>query len=91
MYAIRSYYDHKADDKYKTEMAIYNKNKNHTSYAYLRRELKKLSVDFRNSRDAFNKLHEIDPGDTNYIKYLKNVNLRLDNKIEADKYDKMLT
>jgi len=79
-----------AEKRYKTAMAKYNKNKNATTYAYLRRDLKKISADFRVSRDLFLKLRKMNPEDKSYVKYLKNIYLRLDMKNEAAKMDKLL-
>jgi len=79
-----------AEKRYQAEMAKYNKNKNATTYAYLRRDLKKISADFRESRDLFLKLRKMNPEDKSYVKYLKNIYLRLDMKNEAAKMDKLL-
>ncbi|WP_291856731.1 hypothetical protein [Marinilabilia sp.] len=45
---------------------------------------------FRESRELFEKLHEDDPDNQQYIKYLKNIYLRLDMKGEASKMDMLL-
>ncbi|MCU4162505.1 tetratricopeptide repeat protein [Carboxylicivirga caseinilyticus] len=84
------YYYEKAEARYKAEMAEYNKNKNATTYAYLLRDLKKVSADFRIARDTFETLHEMTPEDKSYIKYLKNCYLRLEQKAEAAKMDRLL-
>lgn len=84
------YYYHKAEDRYNYEMAKYNKNKNATTYAYLRRDLKKISADYRIARDTFIKLRKIDASNKSYIRYLKNTYLRLEQKDEAAKMDKLL-
>lgn len=80
----------KAEGRYKSEMDTYNKNKNATTYALLKHELKKISGDYRNAKDILTKLHLSDPSNELYIRYLVNVNLRLDNKDEAFRYDRML-
>ena len=80
----------KAEDWYKSEMAKYNKNKNATTYAYLRRDLKKISAIFRSARDKFIKLRKLDPENKTYIKYLKNTYLRLDMKDKAKEMDDLL-
>lgn len=79
-----------AEKRYKSEMAKYNKNKNATTYAYLRRDLKKISADYRVSRDLFLKLRKMNPEDKSYVKYLKNLYIRLDMKNEAAKMDELL-
>ena len=56
----------------------------------LKRELKKISAMFRQSRELFEKLHEGDPDNEQYIKYLKNIYLRLDMNGEASKMDMLL-
>ncbi|MBS2213683.1 hypothetical protein KEM09_19900 [Carboxylicivirga mesophila] len=84
------YYYNKAEDRYKYEMAKYNKNKNATTYAYLRRDLKKVSADFRIARDTFIRLRQMNPQDQSYIRYLKNTYLRLEQKDDAARMDKLL-
>ena len=79
-----------AENWYKSMMAKYNKNKNATSYAYLRRDLKKVSAQYRNARDKFLKLRTIDPDNKKYIRYLKNCYLRLEMKDKAAEMDKLL-
>lgn len=85
-----TYYFNKAESLYQSEMAKYNKNPNYTAYAYLRRELKKASSDFRNARDIFERLYKIAPDNKKYIAYLKNSYLRLEMRNEAAKMDKLL-
>lgn len=79
-----------AESWYKRMMAKYNRNKNATSYAYLRRDLKKVSVQYRSARDKFIKLRTINPENKQYIRYLKNCYLRLDTKDKAAEMDKLL-
>ena len=80
----------KAENWYKSMMAKYNKNKNATSYAYLRRDLKKVSVQYRSARDKFLKLRVANPENKKYIRYLKNCYLRLEMKDKAAEMDKLL-
>lgn len=80
----------KAEQMYQSEMNKYNKNKNATTYAYLRRELKKISADFRTARNLFEKLHRMNPEEKTYIRYLKNIYLRLNMKDQAAKMDRLL-
>jgi len=84
------YYYDKAEKRYQYEMAKYNKKKNATTYAYLRRDLKKISGDFRISRDTFLKLRKQDATNKSYIRHLKNIYLRLDQKADAAKMDRLL-
>ncbi|MFW5768227.1 MAG: tetratricopeptide repeat protein [Bacteroidota bacterium] len=80
----------RAEELYKKEMEEYEKNEEYTAYVYLRRELKKISKMYRQSRDIFEKLHEADPDNEQYIKYLKNIYLRLEMQEEAAKMDMLL-
>lgn len=80
----------RAEKWYQNEMTKYNKKPDYTSYAYLRRELKKISAEFRSARDLFVKLHEMNPNELNYVRYLKNCYIRLEMKAEAVKMDNIL-
>ncbi len=80
----------KSEARYKQLMDDYNKNKNATSYAYLKRDLKRLSADYRMCRDLFEKLRLLAPDNGNYIRYLYNVYLRLDLNDQAKKLEKLL-
>jgi len=80
----------RAEEWYKAEMTEYEKNPEYTAYVYLRRELKKISAMYRESRDLFEKLHQDDPDNQTYIKYLKNIYLRLEMREEATKMDMLL-
>ena len=80
----------RAEKWYKAEMSDYNKNPEYTAYVYLKRELKKISAMYRQSRDIFEKLHQENPKNETYIKYLKNIYLRLEMREEASKMDMLL-
>ncbi|MFO7999896.1 MAG: hypothetical protein R6U46_01535 [Marinilabilia sp.] len=83
----------RAEKLYEEEMRKYeekDESEEYTAYAYLRRELKKVSKMYRDSRDMFEKLHENNPDKTEYIKYLKNIYLRLEMREEATKMDMLL-
>jgi len=80
----------RAEKWYKAEMSKYNQDQNYTAYVYLKRELKKISSMYRQSRELFEKLHEQDPDNQQYIKYLKNIYLRLEMREEATKMDMLL-
>ncbi len=80
----------RAENWYRAEMTKYNKDQNYTAYVYLKRELKKISSMFRQSRELFEKLHAEDPDNQQYIRYLKNIYLRLDMQEEASKMDMLL-
>jgi len=80
----------KSEKDYKAAMDEYNKNKNQTAYAYLRRDLKLISKDYIKSRDYLNKVHELDPDDVQVIKILININNRLDQPAKAKALQKLL-
>ncbi len=84
------YHFDKAERKYQSEMAKYNKDKNTTAYAYLRRELKKLTDDYKISRDILLKLKEQDPTNKNQLVYLRNCYIRLEMQDEAAKVTKII-
>jgi tetratricopeptide (TPR) repeat protein len=84
------YYYENGEALYQSEMTKYNKNRNYTTYAYLRRELKKASTLFRAAREQFEKLHQLKPENKTYISYLKNCYVRLDMNTEAAKMEKLL-
>ncbi|ASB50897.1 tetratricopeptide repeat protein [Alkalitalea saponilacus] len=85
----RFYYD-KAENWYQDEMTKYNRNPNYTTYAYLRRELRLISADFRKSRDLFVELHEMQPGNVTYMQYLRNIYRRLEMRPEAARMDQLI-
>ncbi|MGV8829582.1 MAG: tetratricopeptide repeat protein [Breznakibacter sp.] len=80
----------KCETRYKQLMDGYNKNKNATSYAYLKRDLKLLSSDYRECRDLFEKLRRLEPGNRSHIQYLYNVYVRLDLNDQAKQLEKLL-
>ncbi len=84
------YYYNFAENWYKNEMAKYNKDKNYTAYVYLKRELKKISANYRLAKNEYEALHAKYPSEKKYIKYLKNIYLRLEMKNEAADMDKLL-
>lgn len=79
-----------AEAKYNAAMAEYNKKKNATTYAYLRRDLKRISATYRECKTKFETLRTINPESKDYIKYLININLRLDNNAQAKELEKQL-
>ncbi len=84
------YYYNFAENWYKSEMTKYNKDKNYTAYVYLKRELKKISSNYRIAKNEYEALHSKYPSEKKYIKYLKNIYLRLEMKKEAAAMDKLL-
>ena len=79
-----------AEARYKAAMAEYEKKKNATTYAYLRRDLKRISADYREAQAGFEKLRTIDPDNKNYIKYLITIYSRLDRDDKAKQLKKLL-
>ncbi|HBG87539.1 MAG TPA: hypothetical protein DDW62_08325, partial [Marinilabiliaceae bacterium] len=90
LFKLADYYYNKAENWYKSEMDKYNRNPNNTTYAYLRRELKKISADFRTARDLLETLHSVAPENKLYMAYLANTYIRLDMKKEAEQMTKKL-
>jgi len=84
------YYYNFAENWYKSEMDKYNKDKNYTAYVYLKRELKKISSNYKIAKAEYEALHTKYPEEKKYIKYLKNIYLRLEMKNEASEMDKLL-
>ncbi len=84
------YYYNYAENWYKSEMTKYNKDKNYTAYVYLKRELKKISANYKIAKNEYEALSEKYPTEKKYIKYLKNIYLRLEMKKEAAEMDKLL-
>ncbi|TLX74606.1 hypothetical protein E9993_11840 [Labilibacter sediminis] len=84
------YHYNLAEKWYKSEMDKYNKDKNYTAYVYLKRELKKISANYRVSKNIFEELHKKYPEEKKYIRYLKNTYIRLEMKKEAAAMDKLL-
>ena len=82
--------DKEAEARFKAAMAEYEKKKNATTYAYLRRDLKRISADYREAQAGFEKLRTIDPDNKNYIKYLITIYSRLDRDDKAKQLKKLL-
>lgn len=80
----------RAEKRYQYEMDKYEKDKNTTAYAYLRRELRKLSSDYILARDILIKLKDIDPTNKNYLIYLRNSYVRLEMQEEAAQINKLI-
>ena len=84
------HYYNKAEDQYQSLMDAYNKDKNYTTYVYLKRDLKKVTEDFKQSRELFEDLRKVNSTEKKYIKYLKNIYLRLEMKREAAAMEALL-
>lgn len=80
----------KAEASYKAAMDEYNKKKNATTYAYLCRDLKKISAIYIESKNYFEKVRNIDKADQGTIKYLINIYNRLDQPAKAKSLQKLL-
>lgn len=87
---MAKHYFAKAETEYQREMAKYKKNENATTYAYLRRELTRLSEDYRTSRDILLELRKLDPSQKAYILLLRNCYMRLNNEAEVNKLTREL-
>ena len=72
-------------------MNEYNKNKSQAAYAYMARDLKRVVTPlYKESRDYFEKLRQLQPEDKNNLKYLINIYNRLENKTKAKELEKLL-
>lgn len=76
--------------KYNAVMNDYNKNKNATTYAYLRRDLKRISTIYVEAKTHFETLRKLVPDEKNYIRYLINIYNRLDQNDKAKSLKKLL-
>lgn len=77
-----------AEKNYQSEMEKYSRNRTHVQYTFLINELKKISADFRRSRDYFDRLwaQEKSP---RYAAFLANIYSRLDNPDRANHFRKL--
>ncbi len=75
----------KAENLYQAEMAAYNKRKTNSQYAKLLKALDVVTVDFKRSRDYFEKLYKASPK-KEYARFLGNIYARLDDKAKAKFY-----
>ncbi|MCF0191134.1 MAG: hypothetical protein HUJ96_07730 [Marinilabiliaceae bacterium] len=86
--AIMLYDD--AEQRYRQAMMDYNKNKNATTYAYLKRDLKRISQVYVDSRDKFEKLRSMGVAEENDLLRLVNIYNRLDQKEKAKAIEKLI-
>lgn len=90
MHMGRSKYK-QAETKYASAMDDYNKKKSQAAYAYLTRDLKKYVTPlYKESRTYFEKLLKLDSKDKTIVKYLININDRLNNQDEVKRLKKLL-
>lgn len=80
----------KAESSYKAAMDQYNKKKNSTTYAYLCRDLKKISAVYIEGKNYFEKVRNIDKEDQSAIRHLVNIYNRLDQPAKAKSLQKLL-
>lgn len=86
--AVQKY--EKCEAKYKKLLDDYEKKKNATTYAILKRDLKFLSGDYREAKDMFENLRKLAPDNKSYIKYLINIYNRLDQSDKAKQLERLL-
>jgi tetratricopeptide (TPR) repeat protein len=79
------HYFWKAENLYQGEMAAYNKKKTNSQYAKLLMALNVVTVDFKRSRDYFEKLYKAEPL-KEYARFLGNIYARLDDKAKSRYY-----
>ena len=75
----------KAEKLYQSEMAAYNKKKTNSQYAKLLKALDVVTLDFKRSRDYFERLYKTNPK-KEYARFLGNIYARLDDKAKAKFY-----
>ncbi|MBP5365199.1 MAG: hypothetical protein J6Y82_04670 [Bacteroidales bacterium] len=78
------------ESRYNAVMSEYNKNKNATTYAYLRRDLKRITPFYTEAKTHFEHLRKLAPDEKNYIKYLINIYNRLDQGDKSKALRKLL-
>lgn len=71
------------EERYKNQMAAYEKNHTRSQYSKLLKALKGISADYRTARDLFKKLYAAHPS-KRYAAYLANIYARLDSKSKSD-------
>lgn len=79
----------KGENRYKSEMAKYEKNKTHRQHRLLREQLDIATADFKKALVYFEKLWEIEPG-KKYAGYLANIYTRFGDKKKSEYYQKYL-
>ncbi len=86
--AVQKY--EKCEARYKKLLDDYEKKKNATTYAILKRDLKFLSADYREAKDMFENLRKLAPDNKSYIKYLINIYNSLDQGDKAKQLERLL-
>ncbi|MCK5729704.1 MAG: hypothetical protein KAH68_01435 [Draconibacterium sp.] len=79
----------KGENRYQSEMAIYNKKKTNRQYKILLNELDKATADFKRSLKYFDKLWEIEPGEK-YASYFANIYARFGDEKKSKLYQKYM-
>ncbi len=79
----------RGENRYKREMAKYEKKKTNKQYKILLKELDKATADFKRSLKYFNKLWKIEPG-KKYASYFANIYARFGDKKKSDYYKKYM-
>lgn len=80
----KKYYD-RAEERYTTEMAAYERTQTRKQYARLLEELKKANEDYRRARDIYERLYQTNP-DKSYALYLYNIYTRFEDQEKAAYY-----
>jgi len=75
----------KAENFYQESMTEYNKKKTNSQYAKLLKALDIVTIDFKKSRDLYERLYKIEPL-PKYAQFLGNIYTRLDDKEKAKFY-----
>ena len=89
-YLAKAKYE-KADGLYKKTVDGYNKNKTQVTYAYMRRDMKKIIEPlYKESRGYYERLSQLEPENKNHIQYLININSLLGNTQKVNELKKKL-
>ena len=88
-YLAITLYDN-AQAQYKKAMNTYEKKKTATEYAYLKRDLKRISTVYVDSKNYFEQLRKLDPNNKRYISYLINIYTRLEQDSKAKALKKLI-
>lgn len=79
-----------AQSQYKKAMNTYEKKKTATEYAYLKRDLKRISAVYVESKNYFEQLRKLAPDNKRYVSYLINIYTRLDQDAKVKALKKLL-
>lgn len=82
-------YFNKAEDRYQSSLAVYNKKKTSKTYKVLLKELDKSTLDYKEALKYFKPLWKMD-NNKKYAVYLANIYARFDDKKKSQYYKKFV-